>query len=141
MSWAMWVSGVVFFFQAEDGIRDGRVTGVQTCALPISNRRIAWLQSQVRQLGAGIETVLAKNGPAPPSSRHTPFFGLIERQVHLQYGDVRVGTEILAAWSNDSRFLRAHGIQCYGLWPFPVDFYQTQGIHSTNERIRLDWYM
>src|SRR5690348_17589195 len=27
---------VCFFFQAEDGIRDGRVTGVQTCALPIS---------------------------------------------------------------------------------------------------------
>src|SRR6267154_3958664 len=27
-----------FFFHAEDGIRDGRVTGVQTCALPISNR-------------------------------------------------------------------------------------------------------
>src|SRR5690348_17589311 len=26
---------VGFFFQAEDGIRDGRVTGVQTCALPI----------------------------------------------------------------------------------------------------------
>src|SRR5689334_24861282 len=28
-----------FFFQAEDGIRDGTVTGVQTCALPISGRR------------------------------------------------------------------------------------------------------
>src|SRR5690348_17408955 len=27
---------IFFFFQAEDGIRDGRVTGVQTCALPIS---------------------------------------------------------------------------------------------------------
>src|SRR5438876_6610019 len=27
---------MIFFFQAEDGIRDGRVTGVQTCALPIS---------------------------------------------------------------------------------------------------------
>src|SRR5207247_8369164 len=27
-----------FFFQAEDGIRDPLVTGVQTCALPISNR-------------------------------------------------------------------------------------------------------
>src|SRR5690625_5451541 len=26
-----------FFFQAEDGIRDGHVTGVQTCALPIYN--------------------------------------------------------------------------------------------------------
>src|SRR5260370_17921696 len=27
---------VFFFFQAEDGIRDSSVTGVQTCALPIS---------------------------------------------------------------------------------------------------------
>src|SRR2546429_1646642 len=27
--------GSVFFFQAEDGIRDVAVTGVQTCALPI----------------------------------------------------------------------------------------------------------
>src|SRR6266508_2217670 len=26
---------IFFFFQAEDGIRDGHVTGVQTCALPI----------------------------------------------------------------------------------------------------------
>src|SRR5256885_11972723 len=26
---------VLFFFQAEDGIRDYKVTGVQTCALPI----------------------------------------------------------------------------------------------------------
>src|SRR5690348_18438196 len=30
-----WVCLFFFFFQAEDGIRDGRVTGVQTCALPI----------------------------------------------------------------------------------------------------------
>src|SRR5207245_7272761 len=28
--------GYLFFFQAEDGIRDATVTGVQTCALPIS---------------------------------------------------------------------------------------------------------
>src|ERR1017187_6688362 len=28
-----------FFFQAEDGIRDTSVTGVQTCALPIWHRR------------------------------------------------------------------------------------------------------
>src|SRR2546426_4361825 len=28
----------IFFFQAEDGIRDYKVTGVQTCALPISDR-------------------------------------------------------------------------------------------------------
>src|SRR5690348_17431985 len=30
-----------FFFQAEDGIRDGRVTGVQTCALPILSSPIS----------------------------------------------------------------------------------------------------
>src|SRR2546421_6702806 len=34
-----------FFFQAEDGIRDLIVTGVQTCALPISLRRSASLFS------------------------------------------------------------------------------------------------
>src|SRR5260221_1134963 len=32
----MHVLGSCFFFQAEDGIRDHCVTGVQTCALPIS---------------------------------------------------------------------------------------------------------
>src|SRR5436190_8874362 len=39
---------VGFFFQAEDGIRDHCVTGVQTCALPISA-----LTSRVRELHAG----------------------------------------------------------------------------------------
>src|SRR5256885_4595820 len=36
---------VNFFFQAEDGIRDYKVTGVQTCALPI------WLRSGLRMRG------------------------------------------------------------------------------------------
>src|SRR2546429_5231567 len=31
--------GLFFFFQAEDGIRDVAVTGVQTCALPISEEQ------------------------------------------------------------------------------------------------------
>src|SRR5256885_13318955 len=41
VSWAvptgisLWLT-FFFFFQAEDGIRDYKVTGVQTCALPIS---------------------------------------------------------------------------------------------------------
>src|SRR2546430_4742456 len=34
----MWKSVFFFFFQAEDGIRDLTVTGVQTCALPIFTR-------------------------------------------------------------------------------------------------------
>src|SRR5439155_6814968 len=37
-----------FFFQAEDGIRDGHVTGVQTCALPISPHRGASRRAAVR---------------------------------------------------------------------------------------------
>src|SRR5688500_20033908 len=33
--WFVVVRCLFFFFQAEDGIRDYKVTGVQTCALPI----------------------------------------------------------------------------------------------------------
>src|SRR2546430_12487828 len=35
---SVYVVRIFFFFQAEDGIRDLTVTGVQTCALPISRR-------------------------------------------------------------------------------------------------------
>src|SRR5207253_5242219 len=43
---------VVFFFQAEDGIRDGHVTGVQTCALPISARdRLSQLDGTITVSG------------------------------------------------------------------------------------------
>src|SRR5690625_2686502 len=41
--------GVFFFFQAEDGIRDGHVTGVQTCALPIWLRENAGLTAEQEQ--------------------------------------------------------------------------------------------
>src|SRR5690349_23916021 len=39
--------GCLFFFQAEDGIRDLYVTGVQTCALPIS--KCAYTSGRERQ--------------------------------------------------------------------------------------------
>src|SRR5207247_6523671 len=39
------------FFQAEDGIRDPLVTGVQTCALPISRRLLKLLQELENQSG------------------------------------------------------------------------------------------
>src|SRR5437763_6154968 len=35
ISISLTLSCIIFFFQAEDGIRDTSVTGVQTCALPI----------------------------------------------------------------------------------------------------------
>src|SRR5207237_5414387 len=46
-----------FFFQAEDGIRDSSVTGVQTCALPIS--RIAALALQFERALQVIRSDLA----------------------------------------------------------------------------------
>src|SRR6266581_7896947 len=49
-----------FFFQAEDGIRDGRVTGVQTCALPISAASASAHSRQVKTPRACRETVIAK---------------------------------------------------------------------------------
>src|SRR6267378_4978559 len=42
---------IFFFFQAEDGIRDLYVTGVQTCALPIFLRAL----DTVRQKGCAVE--------------------------------------------------------------------------------------
>src|SRR5258708_30167775 len=42
-------SHIFFFFQAEDGIRDDLVTGVQTCALPIFDD-----EADIRDLVAGI---------------------------------------------------------------------------------------
>src|SRR5262249_56177593 len=49
-----------FFFQAEDGIRDWSVTGVQTCALPISPAaaRSALLEREVSGEGQWVQTSL-----------------------------------------------------------------------------------
>src|SRR3989449_11345689 len=55
-----------FFFQAEDGIRDVAVTGVQTCALPISGPA-GW-----RALARPPRGTLATAGrPPAPGSRET----------------------------------------------------------------------
>src|SRR5699024_11401156 len=39
-----------FFFQAEDGIRDRNVTGVQTCALPIYLHCCLYVSNSMKQL-------------------------------------------------------------------------------------------
>src|SRR5207245_8722790 len=56
-----------FFFQAEDGIRDATVTGVQTCALPISMAHQAALR-RVEQFAAarGLRVVRLGALPLPP---------------------------------------------------------------------------
>src|SRR5207237_5680676 len=54
---------IFFFFQAEDGIRDSSVTGVQTCALPIS-----------REVGTDPPGTYEResDGPAPCRTRPQP---------------------------------------------------------------------
>src|SRR6267378_5074586 len=63
-----------FFFQAEDGIRDLYVTGVQTCALPIfevkldpvDNQRLARLcgslDENLRQIESALDVTIARRG-------------------------------------------------------------------------------
>src|SRR5437879_11648410 len=64
-----------FFFQAEDGIRDTSVTGVQTCALPISPRTSPCRRAPVAH---GPDTgpirwpgPTAAAGPGPPATTPT----------------------------------------------------------------------
>src|SRR5690348_11211860 len=45
---------IFFFFQAEGGIRDGRVTGVQTCALPIFYLQKGYIPFDVSDRGAAV---------------------------------------------------------------------------------------
>src|SRR5688500_19630495 len=52
------LSGASFFFQAEDGIRDYKVTGVQTCALPIYLMRL-WAKPGVSAPSLGMEPLAA----------------------------------------------------------------------------------
>src|SRR5215475_4777317 len=60
-------AGPLFFFQAEDGIRDFHVTGVQTCALPIlrralakSGRSRAWIAGQLLPIASLAELFAAR---------------------------------------------------------------------------------
>src|SRR5690349_22079745 len=68
----MWRLFFFFFFQAEDGIRDLYVTGVQTCALPIfwSRRMPAFLSTRG----------MARAGPMPMISGAQPLTAYFTRR-------------------------------------------------------------
>src|SRR5690554_663267 len=70
-----WSARCCFFFQAEDGIRDADVTGVQTCALPIS--REAMSDGKAKHIRASItrpdiqphwRITIEDNGPGIPKT-------------------------------------------------------------------------
>src|SRR5690554_3249194 len=58
----MYIYFFIFFFQAEDGIRDADVTGVQTCALPICDVTNLKYAKKVESLGA--DALIAVNKEA-----------------------------------------------------------------------------
>src|SRR5688572_32168889 len=87
-----------FFFQAEDGIRDLTVTGVQTCALPIFLRRSAWTTVLVRPCVEAARHLDERAGCANDDQRR-------RRRLSNTCADVvrseerRVGKECRSRWS------------------------------------------
>src|SRR5690349_22149651 len=67
-----------FFFQAEDGIRDLYVTGVQTCALPISGRYTVYPSLDGGDTFNSLGCTLPDSGWCRPASDH-------RTGVHLLY--------------------------------------------------------
>src|SRR3712207_7205608 len=89
-----------FFFQAEDGIRDIGVTGVQTCALPIWRRALYWRRriSRVRQFALGVKPEFQHSGVA--AKLYTLHFDAAEKTgIHLRSEERRVGKECRSRWS------------------------------------------
>src|SRR2546425_9387712 len=91
-----------FFFQAEDGIRDKLVTGVQTCALPISKAVTppGWLQFGKLRVAYGS----AGNEPDPylTSTVYSPglLSGIAQGTGLLPRSEERrVGKECRSRWS------------------------------------------
>ena len=102
---------------------------------------IARIRSITSPFEVNVE-VIKTQGPAPITPFDTPIFETIRSVLIEQYGDkIFVGPLILPFSSNDSRYLRARGVQAYGVCPFPLSLYQTWGIHGGDERVRLDWFV
>src|SRR2546429_5752114 len=98
---------LVFFFQAEDGIRDVAVTGVQTCALPISPWERCRTHSQTVDGGRSLEdVVLTKKSAAGGSCGHvdSPLRRKLLAQSRIARNrseERRVGKECRSRWSPD----------------------------------------
>src|SRR6266567_5609292 len=82
---------VLFFFQAEDGIRDLTVTGVQTCALPISRRSAA---GALIAVGLALAVLVIIAPAAVPAG--TPGHGRVDQNTGHAASALVV---LLAAWA------------------------------------------
>lgn len=111
---------------------------VKMSNLPDSNpdERLAWLERVVATHGVRIAEIREKHGPVPVSDFDNAFFALLSATAEDRYR-VPAGVQVLYRSTTDSRFLRQQGIECYGLCPYPVTFYQSATIHGVDERIGL----
>lgn len=109
--------------------------------LPDTNpdERLAWFKQFAARYGATMQ-VQQKAGPELLSPVDTPLYELLAQEAHAIWKPKAAGTEILNGSYNDSRYLRSEGIICYGVQPFPVDYFQSMSIHSVDERVRVSWF-
>src|SRR5256885_10320690 len=102
-AWRLERPALYFFFQAEDGIRDYKVTGVQTCALPISEVRELERHAEVvlaHRLDRGLEVVALLAGHAELVALHLVGDALEPEALHeLRSEERRVGKECRSRWS------------------------------------------
>src|SRR5437763_1348207 len=73
---------LLFFFQAEDGIRDTSVTGVQTCALPISADEEENLKQMPRRKRAIVRKALASGLTTSIDTTTDDFYPLYALNMH-----------------------------------------------------------
>src|SRR5437867_8672544 len=101
------VAGLLFFFQAEDGIRDRTVTGVQTCALPISDaERLRHFQDFLLHLEVAERVAVrrALSRQRIEIARRSKFYGLhaeLSRGATDRSEERRVGEEGRTRWGAD----------------------------------------
>src|SRR5256885_11917412 len=93
---------VCFFFQAEDGIRDYKVTGVQTCALPIYNQnQAASMKKFPSNSPSTRRRFLATTGAAVvlPTLIPSSVLGRADQPAPSRSEERRVGKECRSRWS------------------------------------------
>lgn len=98
--------------------------------------RIEWLERLVRPHGGHIGSVITSEGPVAFSSHRTAIFDILTREARERYA-AAAGVQILYRSTTDCRFLRARGITCYGISPYPITYYQSMTIHHQNEFITV----
>ena len=102
--------------------------------------RIAFVETIVRKYGLRVGKVRWKQGPTPISPADTALFRILQQEAERRF-QVKAGLQILYRSATDARFLRPLGIVCYGVSPYPVDYFQSISIHGPNERIRIDFFL